>query len=60
MISCFAEKQNCRQNFLLPTPLDYYVCEVYRVRVFEPFMDKLDLAILGIFGETPSETGRPA
>src|ERR1035437_8734004 len=51
----------CRtQNILLPEALEDYVTETNPVRVFDVFVDELDLGKLGFEGISPAATGRPA
>ena len=59
-MSHFVEKQDRRQDFLLPVSLDDHVADDNPVRVVEAFIDELDLVAVGFAGATPAQTGRPA
>ena len=45
---------------MFPELLDDYVAETNPVRVFDVFVDELDLNQLGFEGIEPAATGRPA
>ena len=47
------------QTLLLPESLDEYVGPENPVRVFEAFVDGLDLTAAGVARVTPKATGRP-
>jgi transposase len=56
----FVEGEDRRQAVLLPEYLDDYVSDENPVRVFDVFVDELDLGVLGFAGVAPEATGRPA
>jgi len=56
----FVEGKDRRQTTLLPDCIDDYVSEDNPVRVFDIFVDDLDLAALHFAGMMPAVTGRPA
>src|SRR5215468_352153 len=56
----FVEGQDRSQLILLPDCLDDYVGEDNPVRIFDAFIDELDLAVLGFAGVVPEATGRPS
>jgi transposase len=53
----FVEGEDRLQGALLPYCLDDYVTENNPVRVFEAFIDELDLAALGFDGGSPRPPG---
>lgn len=59
-MSRFIQGEHRTQGILLPEQLDDYVDQDNPVRVFDVFVDSLDLASLGFEGITPASTGRPA
>lgn len=59
-MSRFVEGEDRRQQWLLPTCIEDYVCEENPVRVIEAYVDELDLAALGFHRARPAATGRPA
>jgi transposase len=59
-MSRFVEGEDRRQQWLLPSCIEDYVCEENPVRVIEAYVDELDLAALGFHRASPAATGRPA
>jgi len=59
-MSRFVEGEDRRQQWLLPSCIEDYVCEDNPVRVIEAYVDELDLAALGFHRASPAATGRPA
>jgi transposase len=57
-MSGFIEGENRDQATLFPERIDDYVEESSVVRVFDVFIDRLDISGLG-FKATPADTGRP-
>jgi transposase len=55
----FVEGQDRAQLILLPECLDDYVGEANRFGL-SPFIEELDLAVLGFAGVVPEATGRPS
>ena len=55
----FIEGRDWHQVTLLPESLDEFIADDNAVRVFDAFVDELDLASLGFDGATPALTGRP-
>lgn len=55
----FVEGEDRRQGVLLPEYLDDWVSEENPVRAVDPFVDELDLKLLGFEGVVPAATGRP-
>lgn len=56
----FKQVEDRTQSALLPEMLDDYVTEANPVRVFDVYVDELDLGQLGFEGVNPAATGRPA
>lgn len=59
-MSRFVEGEDRRQQWLLPSCIEDYVCEENPVRVIEAYVDELDLAALRFHRASPAATGRPA